>query len=539
MRVNLPVVEAEYVITAGESLVSSTDLQGRILHCNQAFIDASGFTREELLGQPHNLVRHPDMPPAAFEDLWRTIAAGSPWTGLVKNRRKDGRCYWVRANVTPLVEQGKPVGYLSVRTAPSRAEVEAATRLYAQMRDANSPAARRISLDAGHVVDKRFAARLGRAIRRNTSLQVGLGAALLAAAGWVGHAVGSPAVGIAIPAVSVVLAMWAGRRHREAPLQALLPSVNAMAAGDLAHDESRPAKLRGAIGRALAQLNVNLRAIVGDARREIDQMRAATREIVAGNADLSARTESQAANVEQTAATMEQITGTVRQSVDAARRAAELAAVANEHTRRSNEAVLEMSQTMRDIANSSLRIGEIIQVIEGVAFQTNLLALNAAVEAARAGEQGRGFAVVAAEVRALARRTTDAAREVTALIQRSQQTVEAGNRVSSAASDKIAEAARSVDEVHAVIGEISAGAHEQLTGISQVNEAVSQLDSLTQANAALVEQIAEAAVALQRQADNVAGAVGVFHLDGGPVSRPDAVALRREMKREQEAALAA
>jgi aerotaxis receptor len=297
---------------------------------------------------------------------------------------------------------------------------------------------------------------------------------------------------------------------------------------------ARCARCAGGIGRALAQLKVNLRAIVGDANREIEQMRSATREIADGNSDLSARTESQAANVEQTAATMEQITGAVRQSAAAADSAAGLADDARARTRDTLASVDEVTQRMREISASSARIGEIISLIEGVAFRTNLLALNAAVEAARAGEQGRGFAVVAGEVRALAGQTSQAAREVRSLIEQSAACVDAGNRVTSEACERIEQTARSVDRVHAVVQEISASAHEQLTGISQVNEAVAQLDTLTQQNAALVEQTAAASVALQQQADNVAAAFGILHLGERSHARVDAVGLRKAAKKQQQ-----
>ncbi len=134
MRINLPVLDKEYPFPEGESLVSTTDLKGRITHCNRAFISVSGFTREELLGQPHNMIRHPDMPEEAFGDMWTTIQSGSPWSALVKNRRKDGTFYWVMANVTPLMEGDQAIGYMSVRTKPSRDSVAQAEALYAQMR---------------------------------------------------------------------------------------------------------------------------------------------------------------------------------------------------------------------------------------------------------------------------------------------------------------------------------------------------------------------------------------------------------------------
>jgi aerotaxis receptor len=269
---------------------------------------------------------------------------------------------------------------------------------------------------------------------------------------------------------------------------------------------------------------------VRDARNEVEHLRDATGEIAAGNQDLSGRTESQAASLEETASSMEEITSTVRNSVASAQQAALLAEEASDVTLRGSEAVGEVTRTMHSIRTSSHRITEIIGVIEGIAFQTNILALNAAVEAARAGEQGRGFSVVAAEVRALAHRSSGAAREIKQLIQASTETVEAGNRLTDDAQTTMAQALESVRQVSQVIAEISTGAQEQLMGISQVNEAVSQMDSITQQNAALVEQMAASAVQLLEQTASVAAAVQVFKLDARSRPQADAVALRRQAR---------
>ena len=539
MRQNLPIVNAEYPFPEGETLVSTTDLQGRILYCNPSFILVSGYAREELLGQPHNMIRHPEMPEEAFRDMWATISGGTPWNGLVKNRRKDGSYYWVRANVTPLFDGEQASGYMSVRTRPARDDVDAAERLYALFRAQQAQGRPRLALACGEVCRVDRIGRVLQALRPGAGARAVALAAAAAAAGLVagdlafGGVLGSagPAVGALVAGLGVAAVAWASRRLADAPLRGLLRQANRMASGDLTqtmavHGSGLPAQL----AKALNQLNVNLQSIVGDARREVEQMRDATHEIASGNADLSARTESQASSLEETASSMEEITGTVRQSSDSARLASARAAEANVLTQRCNQALVDVNATMGTIAESSHRIGEIIQVIDGIAFQTNILALNAAVEAARAGEQGRGFAVVAAEVRALAQRTTGAAREVKQLIQESAQRVEAGNRLSHAAGQTMSEAVVSVQQVDTLIAEISAGATEQLGGISQVNAAVSQMDALTQQNAALVEQIAASAMSLGAQADNVAESVSVFRLVGGAARQADAVALRKAMK---------
>jgi aerotaxis receptor len=535
VRLNLPVSAIEFPFPEGETLVSTTDLKGRILYCNPAFVALSGYDKEELLGQPHNLIRHPDMPEEAFRDLWDTIAAGQPWSAAVKNRRKDGRFYWVMANVTPLMNGDTPLGYMSVRTQPTREQITSAEALYATMREEKAQGRRIHRLDGAMLRRDtplgrlRGALRLGVAGRLTLAVGVLCGLSGLAAALSDGQTdLRTAAVALAGAVLGAALGRWAIRALVMAPVARLLALANRMAAGDLTQRiEAQGDDLLGRMTRALAQLNVNLRSIVSDARNEVEHMHVATREIAAGNQDLSARTESQAASLQETASSMEQITSTVRHSAASAQQAADLAGKASAVTLRGSEAMNEVTRTMHVISESSRRIGEIIGVIDGIAFQTNILALNAAVEAARAGEQGRGFAVVAGEVRALAQRTTAAAREIKQLISESSETVDAGNRLTDDAQKTMEGALQTVRNVTHVINEISTGAQEQLMGISQVNEAVSQMDSITQQNAALVEQIAASAVQLQGQAAVVAEAVQVFRLDATRPPTSDAVALRK------------
>jgi aerotaxis receptor len=528
MRKNFPVVDREYPFPAGETLVSTTDLKGRILYGNPAFIAVSGYAKDELLGQPHNLIRHPDMPEEAFRDLWQTISTGAPWSAVVKNRRKDGSYYWVMANVTPLVDNGVPVGYMSVRTEAARADIEAAQALYATLRAEAASGVLSHRLREGRPYRSTPLANVLRRLRLPLPLRLGALCGAVAAAAAAAGGAHALAVGAGFLLTSGVAAL-ALQHALLKPLHGLLDFANRMAAGDLTN-RLPPAPADDIVGRltkALNQLNVNLRSIVRDARNEVQHMRDATHEIASGNQDLSARTETQASNLQETASSMEQITGTVRQSAEAAARAAELAGEAAAVTQRSSSAVDEVGATMRVISAASRRITDIIQVIEGIAFQTNLLALNAAVEAARAGEQGRGFAVVATEVRMLAQRASGAAHEIRALIADSGVKVDAGNQLADAARATMGNALATVQRVGTVVAEISHGAREQLAGISQVNTAVSQIDGLTQQNAALVEQIAAASAALELRAEAVAEAVGVFRLDHAPQAGADAVALRR------------
>jgi aerotaxis receptor len=258
----------------------------------------------------------------------------------------------------------------------------------------------------------------------------------------------------------------------------------------------------------------------------------AVQEIADGNQDLSARTEAQASSLEETAASMEQINGTVQQSAQSASRGSQLAQQTTHITTRSNEAVQSVSQTMEGIAQSSHKITEIIQLIEGVAFQTNILALNAAVEAARAGDQGRGFAVVASEVRALAQRTAAAAKEIRLLITESGERIAAGESQTKEALQRMSSALESVSQVSTALDEISHGSGEQTLGISQINEAIVQMDSITQQNAAMVEELAATAKSLHQQLQGVSNSMKLFRLRHGDetLSQVDAVSLRQAGK---------
>ncbi|MDE1181521.1 methyl-accepting chemotaxis protein [Paraburkholderia sp.] len=286
--------------------------------------------------------------------------------------------------------------------------------------------------------------------------------------------------------------------------------ANRIANGDLGVRVQTRAGDRESMLYALGDMRERLAGIVSGISESSESILTASSEIAQGNTDLSQRTEEQAASLEETASSMEQLTATVKQNAENAQQAGGMAQSASEVALRGSELVGDVVGTMRELAAGSKRMTDIIAVIEGIAFQTNILALNAAVEAARAGEEGRGFAVVAGEVRSLAQRSATSAKEIKELIEQSTTRVGSGAELAEKAGATMAEVTQAVRRVTDIMGEISAASHEQSTGIEQVNRAVSQMDQVTQQNAALVEQAAAAAASMADQARHLKGAVAVF-----------------------------
>lgn len=306
---------------------------------------------------------------------------------------------------------------------------------------------------------------------------------------------------------------WRVTRSITHPLARAVKAAETVAQGDLGQRIQAGSKDEtGRLLHALQDMQEKLAGAVQTIRHGAETISSASGQIAAGNADLSSRTEEQAASLEETAASMEQLASTVKQNADNARQANHLAASASEIAQRGGVAVSAVVDTMRDIAAGSRKISDIVSVIDGIAFQTNILALNAAVEAARAGEEGKGFAVVAGEVRSLAQRSAQAAREVKALIEQSAGKVGQGASQVEAAGATMQEIVTAVRHVTDIMGDIAAASHEQAGGIDQVNRAVAQMDEVTQQNAALVEEAAAAAGSMQDQARELVRAVGVFRL---------------------------
>ena len=523
MRSNMPVTQIEYVLQDHETVVSKTDLNGNITYVNQDFINISSFSEEELLGAPQNIVRHPDMPIEAFADFWHTLQNGKAWTGLVKNRCKNGDYYWVEANAAPVLENQKVVGFASICTQPSRAQVQAAEKAYRELKAGDKA----IEIREGAVVKRasftcfRFMAGLSlKALLSMAAVSVGGLFTLIGVLGWlslddpafIDWLIAIAALGVPFAAIFGVLSY----RSVVLPLVRAGRQIDRMSSGDLTgRIEAYGAKELAQLMESLRVLQINTKLLIGQIQESTGLVNAGASEIAAGNADLSRRTESQASSLEETASSMEELTSTVKQGAEGARHAHQLVSSTVDIAVNGGEVVEQVIRTMGSIKDSSRKISDIIGVIDGIAFQTNILALNAAVEAARAGEQGRGFAVVAAEVRNLAQRSAGAAKEIKTLISDSVEKVEMGRKLVDEAGEAMGDIVTSVQLVAEIISGTATASLQQSAGIEQINQAVGQMDEMTQQNAALVEQATATAESLHDQAIKLAGLVATFKLVQG------------------------
>ncbi|WP_410473485.1 methyl-accepting chemotaxis protein [Guyparkeria sp. TX1] len=480
MRNNLPVTDTERTFAPGERLVSTTDLKGRITHCNEAFVSISGYSRDELIGQPHNIVRHPDVPPLAFEVMWNHLKAGQPWMGLVKNRSKNGDYYWVDAYVTPITEHGEVIGYESVRSCPSRQDIQRAERLY-----------RRIN-------QRGYRARRFRLHGQDVTGLVGLiGSAGLWAGGY-----GLPALW-ALAATGLVFGAMGRLRERQliSALTEQLPNAfsHPLAVDSYTDEAGLLGRLKVSIKSEQARM-ITVLTRIEDASDQVSRQSSVSLELSTQAKDEIAR---QQAETEQVAAAMHEMSTTindvsehVQRTADEASRSQELVEEGRHLSTRTRQSIVDLQGTVNAIgesvegvSNQTGAIASAAGIIDQIAQQTNLLALNAAIEAARAGEHGRGFSVVAEEVRDLARRTQESTRDIHEII----------GSLTQQAEESVAVARRGRDAATAGVERVRES-EEMLNGVA---EAVAQIRDMATSMAAAVEEQATVSGEIDRQVHTI------------------------------------
>lgn len=513
MKINLPVTDVRHSLEEGEQIISTTDLKGITTYANEAFIKISGFTEEELIGKSHNVVRHPDMPPEAFADLWSTLKAGKSWMGIVKNRCKNGDYYWVDAYVTPIFEGSQITGYQSVRVKPDEKDVERAEALYKQLREGKTT---RFKLPALTLMKK---------------LVIGFSAtqiALLTALWVFSNAQPALLVSLAIPALCLAYLVphVAMQRFRSAADEARTIVDNPIMQSVYIGINDRV----GSIQLATRMIQARLRTVLGRMSDSAGILSSVAEQTSAAVEQSASSMIKQQADTEQIATAMNEMATTVREVASSAELAAQSASDANDESNNGKKAISliitatsnlsdeveKSARVIQELASHSDNIGTVLDVIKGIAEQTNLLALNAAIEAARAGEQGRGFAVVADEVRTLAQRTQDSTVEIEKMIghiqsatQESVEVMENGRNQAKTCleyanngGEVLENIANSVAIISDMNNQIASAAEEQSAVAEEMNRNIVNINQVTEETAKSARNMAASNKELARLARN-------------------------------------
>lgn len=479
MRKNFPVTQQRYDFPADQRLISSTDAKGRIQHCNRAFIEVSGFTEDELIGKAHNIVRHPDMPPAVYETMWSYLKAGKPWMGLVKNRRKNGDHYWVSAYVTPIWKDEQIVGYESVRVKPDEQDVKRAERLYQRLNAGKHPA----------TVWQRhgdWAADAG----------VGLVAAVIVGTlGW-GSSIVAAVTGVAVVGALQVSSIWRRQRMLTELMQA---GGDSFKDAVVARTYTKAPGLQGRMELSLLSRLAHLRTVltrIDDAARSVRQRTDACRESTAASGQamdllddeatsISAAVNEMSASIHDLASNIQGLARQADQARDATQEGRESVELAQTDIRNLAQTVETIDDTVKQVVEQTSAISQAAGLIGTITEQTNLLALNAAIEAARAGEHGRGFSVVATEVRALATRTSKTTDEIQTII---EQLADKTSKAEAASEQGRVSARRAVERVE-----------QTSTQLGVIDQTMSEVTDVTHQMASSVEEQSHVAESINEQ----------------------------------------
>jgi aerotaxis receptor len=523
-RINLPVVNEEVLAPADDSIVSTTDPQGRITYVNSVFVAVSGFSREELMGKAHNIVRHPDMPARAFKDLWDTVSAGKPWTGVVKNRCKDGRYYWVVANVAPIFDGGELVGYSSVRGRPTREQIAAAAALYKLWNDGE---AAHLVLKSGHLQDRRWfakllhpfaipvAARLG--LFAVTSISLFMGLALLGThPNW--FSVDSRtllALLLGAAGTAAVLAQaWYFQRFILLPCRRIEVAMQRIAGGELGTElplGAQAGELQS-VALAASQAVTKMRAVLRDTSVHVASVSASAEHMAQGAASLADSVSQQAAAVDSVASASTQIASAATGNASNAKSVSEQAQESTQLSVSSVDALVQLIAQMEAARNALAGVEEMAKTVGNIAFSSNLLALNASIEAARAGEAGRGFSVVAQEVRRLATMTSNAAANAATMTQDVRSKMRVSVQSAKDVSELLQRVTAGAKETQNVAQELATSAVEQARGVGSVESSMQLVNDAIQHHAALAEESTAVAQSALSQAQMLRETVGVFRI---------------------------